>query len=128
MESKTFKYCLLRYVHSPVLEESVNVGIFFQFPNGEMFFKYPESFERINGLYEDFSEVQLKENLEAIRVKVKRLNENLTSSVSEISDIIRKDATVLQLSEIKKSLRDGDYRRTMDQYFDLYFAVYYQKK
>jgi len=130
MESKTFKYCLLQYMHSQVLREVVNIGIFFQFSDGVLFFKHPDSFERIKGLYEDFSEVQLKENLEAILFKVNRLNESPKQMPlsTKFSDVIRKDATVLQLSETKTSLRDGDYRRTMDQYFDLYFAVYYQTK
>ena len=128
MENNSFKYCILQYMHSQILCEVVNIGIFFQFPNGDMFFKHPKGFERVKGLYEDFDEEQLKRNLEALESKINGIiNRSVNRKDFKIADIIKKDATVLQLSDVHTALIYDEPTKIMNGYYNLYFGKHFEK-
>ena len=129
MKNNSFKYCILKYVHSPFLEESLNVGIFFQFPNGEFRFKCPDNFDRVKGAYNEFNDGQLREWMEAIKLKVAIINTSANRSDLSFEDIVRKDATVLQWGGVKISvLYSQDYKTIVDDYYSLYFAEHFNVK
>jgi len=130
--NKYFTYSILNYVHSPLLEEKVNVGILFHFPNGDIVFKHPKIFKRVSGLYDDFADWQLKANLTALQDKVNILiskkidlfgNGELENIISE--EILRTDATVLKFSEPKKTaLYSNNYKDIVQDFYNLYFLNY----
>jgi len=127
-----FSYCLLNYVHSQFLDEKLNVGILFYFKNSnKLSFKYPKNFKRLKELYGDFSEWQLKSHLEAIVERVQKLNNqpdsffHLPNGRLIVDEILKKDATVLQFSEIKHSINEApDSDSIINNYYNLYFSNY----
>jgi len=72
---KIYQYSILKYKHSALLEESVNVGILLFFVSDkELLFLYPSAFQRISNLYQDISISRLEKHLSAFNRKVKELN------------------------------------------------------
>jgi hypothetical protein len=56
-----FKYSLLKYNHSQVLNEELVLGILFYFPHKNQFdFIYPPKLTRIKKIYFNFSESLIK--------------------------------------------------------------------
>jgi hypothetical protein len=52
----TFSYCVLKYRHSILLNEILNVGLLFYFPNEKrIYFSYPSRLNRISHLYENIN-------------------------------------------------------------------------
>ena len=135
-----FTYTILRYIHSQVLGEVVNVGILFSFPNqGKVVFKYPESLTRLKGLYRRFSESQIRAYQRGFAEKAAALNAEWRSSspsafaksIREVTpqDFLVEDATALQFSETKEGFLPGDnLEYVVDQYFRLYFGEYVTEK
>ena len=135
--SNIFKYSVLTYNHSQLLNEKINVGIIFYFPNagGErLYFKYPKKLHRLKTFYTDFSEWQLKNYLVSIEAKTHKLNARFSSkglnlySDDDLVDIIhheyKDDATTLQFSEIKKGKLYSDIDSVITQFYNLYFSIY----
>ena len=135
-----FTYTILRYIHSQVLGEVVNVGILFSFPNqGKVVFKYPESLTRLKGLYCRFSESQIRAYQRGFAEKAAALNAKwksnapsaFTKSIWEVTpqDFLVEDATALQFSETKEGFLPGDQTDyIVSQYFELYFGEYADAK
>lgn len=127
-----FRFTILQYVHSSFLDERINVGVLFHFPNTDLFiFKYPEKFKRIKDLYGDFQEWQLKLNLKALDESVQNLNSEgqilttLRESPKSIIDILKTDETVLRFAETKIAvIEDGDPKAIANSYFSLYFSEF----
>lgn len=123
MNKLSFQYCLLKYVHSQLLGESVNIGIFFLFPDGKFYFKYPDNFARIKPLYEDFNEGQLKENLEILRDITFHLNQYGNPEKKDLTNLFREDATVLQTGKVQNCVMYSDNINDMvNGYYNLYFG------
>lgn len=136
--SNYFKYSILTYNHSQLLNEKINVGILFYFPNSQgekIFFKYPKKLNRLKAFYTDFSEWQLKSYLSAIEIKTNKLNLRYSNGSlnlhhdEELKDIIyneyiKDDATVLQFSDIKKGKLYDNIENVITQFYNLFFSIY----
>ena len=127
------KYQVLKYVHSQFLEEKVNVGIlFYAKETGLFYFRRPKNFKRINELYSDFEEWQLKNHLSAIEEKINLINSKKTELFSNdllkenyLEEILRTDGTVLQFSRPRLIIENLDnIEHLIRNYYDLYFSNY----
>lgn len=115
MKNKYYKYCTLRYKHSPFLGESINIGLLIYFSNtGKFSFKYSKNLSRIKYIYDNVPEKTIKEYLKQIDKKLKGLNiENDLFHNMEMDDlasflskyILSKDSSILQFSECKHTLQ-----------------------
>ncbi|MDX8554411.1 DUF3037 domain-containing protein [Tenacibaculum sp. 1B UA] len=118
MKALTYKYSILKYVHSAYLGESINIGVLLYFPNEDKFiFKYSKNLKRIKSSYELKSEKIIKHYLQQIERKVKKLSnsENFHPTFFEINleefisrNLLPNDETALQFSKSKLS-KTRDY-------------------
>lgn len=134
MNKQPFQYSLLRYRHSYLLSEELNVGILFFFPlERRLEFLYPNHLQRISGLYPDFSTHTLRKYLKAFEKQAGKLNRKHTdsSSLFETSDLeeliedyfLPKDATALLFTDVKKGTY-GNAGQILDFYREQYLSVY----
>lgn len=136
MSYPKFKYCLLRYVHSELLGEALNVGILFIFPDsGEIIFKYPTNFARVRGAYgSTFSQSVVNGVLKGIAKSVKGINslyqmpldlDFIDEGHSVIADrLLLRDATVLRFAEAKTAVVYSSVSKTVEDYYNLFFSHY----
>ena len=107
-----YKYSILKYKHSKLIDESINIGILFlDFSRNKIDFLYPDSLSRISGLYEDLSLVELRKYLRLFAEQTKRvqtsLNKDSLNLYSELNNIISdnyltNDSNSLVFSEVKE--------------------------
>jgi hypothetical protein len=107
--TKYFTYSLLQYHQSPVLQEAVNIGIVFHFPEfsrGEpaLFFVYGNS-QRLKPIYPDFDAGLFQALLKTIEKKVKKAanlfaEQNLAAGLKSFLDstILLEDESSFQFS------------------------------
>jgi hypothetical protein len=127
-----FVYHILNYVHSPLLDERINIGILYYFEKTDLFvFRYPEKYTRIKDIYSDFHEWQLKSSLRAIEENVWRLNNegailsSLRDNGKKVEDVLRTDSTTLQFSSEKSAISEHENIDFIcESYFKLYFTEY----
>lgn len=125
-------YYILNYFHSQFLGEKVNVGILFHSKNpSKIIFKYPKNFKRIRELYNDFTESQLKLNLNVIEERINYLNNNNSLFFNKdgeniIDELFRRDATTLLFSEGKRAIVDNNIELAIKDYYNLYFSNYHE--
>ena len=111
-----FKYAVLRYVHSQVLEESVNIGILVFFPEqGQVIFKTSE--QRLNALahlYPDFSTSHIQAYLDGFIKRAAVVTKEFNTTTKQAiegnlkrfiqTEFLPEDATVLQFSKVHTRL------------------------
>jgi len=105
------KYGLLRYVHSRVLQEQLNVGVIVNFvDNGNVRLFLPSDFSRLSNLYADFRSGFLKSYLKALQARTEKLNKDRFILFNEIdkdetflSRVLSPDDTSLEFSEIRSA-------------------------
>lgn len=129
-----FKYCLLKYVHSEILNEEITVGIIFLFKNKQkVYFKYPKSLKRLSGLYKDFSDWQLNAYLKAFEKKCLELNVQLNVYLSNgdiiglvNSELITKETSSLKFSNVFSNVLSShdDIETIVNRYSTLYLSEY----
>ncbi len=125
-------YYILNYFHSQFLGEKLNVGILFHSKNpSKIIFKHPKNFKRIRELYSDFTESQLKINLNVIEERINILNNKNSlffdkESSNIVSELFRQDATALVFSEGKRAIVDGNLELAIKDYYNLYFSNYHE--
>lgn len=134
MNKRPFQYSLLRYRHSYLLSEELNVGILFFFPQeSRVEFLCPKYLQRISGLYPDFSIHTLRNYLKAFEKQAKKLTQTFTdsSNLFETADLeelieeyfLTKDSTALLFTNVK----NGTYEntdQTLTFYYEQYLSVY----
>ncbi|MFO8000551.1 MAG: DUF3037 domain-containing protein [Marinilabilia sp.] len=141
MNEGVFKYSVLQFVPSQVLDERVNIGILFFFPEEhKMKFICPDSLHRIKALFHKVKENKIKIYLNFIKEKVHDLNDNQSlfySRFNEFDDllnfvdsqVLKADDSSLQFSETFQSLK---YTQDLDQivtdFKREYFSEYFQYK
>ena len=75
--NKIFRYTLLKYRPSSVLDEQVNIGILFIFSeDNKIFFSYPKSLTRLSALFPDVDLSDIKRYLSAIQLKTNKLSDD----------------------------------------------------
>lgn len=122
--TKPFLYSVLRYRPSYLLEEQINVGLLFVFPEEEeVIFLFPSKLARITQFYSAADLSILRKYLYAFRTKAKKA----TIEPSIFNNFIPKDANSFYLSEPKK----GTYilkEEILTYYENLYFKSYYENE
>ncbi|CAL2055944.1 DUF3037 domain-containing protein [Tenacibaculum sp. 190524A05c] len=113
MRSTTYKYSILKYIHSAFLGESINIGILLYFPEEDRFiFKYSKNLKRIKSSYELKSEKIIRHYLQQIERKIRKISQlnsnngfiferDLDEFISR--NILPNDETSLQFSKSKTS-------------------------
>lgn len=111
MKKDFYKYCVLKYKHSPFLDESINIGLLIFFSNvGKFSFSYSKNLSRIKGIYNNVPERTIKEYLKQIDKRLERLSLNNDVfhklEIDDLSSFISKyilplDGSVLQFSNFK---------------------------
>lgn len=140
MISETFRYSVLQYIPSQVLNERVNIGILVFFPGeGIVQFVYPESFSRLKGFFINFKETTIKAYLRQIEKNVNVINKKDTLFITNFMDkgslptfidqeILKADDSALQFSSIYESLLyHNDVQKIVLDLKNQYFSDYYTK-
>lgn len=122
MNTNLYTYCLLKYKHSPFLEESLNIGVLIYFYDSKRFvFKYSKTLNRVKCIYENVPEKTIKEytrQIDRILNDYQNAPENLfpldNHSLKYFlsHSVLPNDATVLQFSNYST-----DYLRGFEEEF-----------
>lgn len=132
--NKPFHYSILRYRHSYLLQEEVNVGLLFFFDTEKRVeFLYPKSLQRISALYHDFSVTLIKKYFRTFQRAAKQVqkefsNDNVALFDSNLKSYINNyflpdDASALYFTDLKT----GNYnniQETLTYYFDQFLSEY----
>lgn len=111
MKTDFYKYCILKYKHTPFLDESVNIGLLIFYSNiGKFSFIYSKNLSRIKYIYENVPERTIKEYLKQIdkRIKTFSLNDDVFHKleIEDLQSFVSKyllplDGSVLQFTNCK---------------------------
>ncbi|CAM2861275.1 Protein of unknown function [Flavobacterium frigoris] len=115
MKTDFYKYCILKYKHSPFLDESVNIGLLIFYSNtGKFSFNYSKNLSRIKYIYDNVPERTIKEYLKQIEKRIKNfsLNDDVFHKleIDDLSSFVSKyllpaDGSVLQFSNYKNDFQ-----------------------
>lgn len=117
MKTNFYTYCILKYKHSPYLDESINIGVLIYFNDTQRFlFKYSKTLNRVKSIYNNVPEKTIKEYIRQIDRHLK-IYQNSFDNIFPLNDlnlktflsryILPNDSSVLQFSHFKtESLRD----------------------
>ncbi|MBI3133675.1 MAG: DUF3037 domain-containing protein [Bacteroidetes bacterium] len=128
--SKSVSYSILKYTHSKLLGEELNVGILFVFPESrKVAFVYPRSLIRIRRTYPSVSVDLLKSYLTAFRRKAETLGAHIDQYVFNYDELISEqflvtDGSSLQFTPFNHALLIGDIENTTTHYYKLYLSNY----
>lgn len=127
----------MRYHHSDVLMEAINVGLLFYFKaTDSLHFAYPKSIQRLKNLYEDeLSENLLISSLKHIQDQCKKFNQERfkigvqaplfpTDFKVERDKIVPVDATVLRFGEICTAVQYAAESKIINDYSNIYLKYY----
>ena len=127
--NKIFKYCLLKYRPSSVLDEQVNIGILFIFADdSKIQFSFPKSLSRLSALYPDIDLHDIKRYLSAFQARANKLSDkNLflkaTSDNLIDNEFMLADANSFFFSDFKVGVYesiDSIVKHFTNQYFAYY--------
>lgn len=128
---KIFRYSLLKYRPSAVLDEQVNVGILFIFlGDNKVTFLFPQSLNRLNALYPDIDLQDTKQYLYAIQEKANQLARKDLAVETAADNFIDKafflaDANSFFFSEFKAGIYETNSIDKIIQHFSQqYFKAY----
>jgi len=140
MISGTFKYSVLQYVPSQVLNERVNIGIVLFFTErGEVRFIYPKYLARLKSLFHKVQEKKIRLYLDQTEKRVKALNKQDILFVIDFRnsddlvkfldlEILKADDSALQFTKIYESLLySSDFNKIVTDLNVEYFSEYNQK-
>ena len=138
--TKTFSYSVLKYRHSIFLNEILNVGLLFYFPNEKrIHFSFPNKLNRISHLYKNLN-ISIIKTVHSIFVNQcyilnREFDFNSTGLFQDVLDIERpfkniindaflvEDASALYFEEIKTGIY-SDYKEIISYYEEGYFSCY----
>ncbi len=138
--NSTFQYSLLKYRHSQLGDEVINVGILFAFiTQGQFLFMYPKKISRLKWIYSNFPESLVKGHLSGFENHAKKLSrqtnfEQFELSINNIDSFIQReflvnDSSALQFSPAKSAvLFNSNLNKTAEEYFSLYFCHFLTSK
>ncbi|WP_338374895.1 DUF3037 domain-containing protein [uncultured Flavobacterium sp.] len=117
MKTNFYTYCILKYKHSPYLDESINIGVLIYFADTKRFsFKYSKNLSRVKCIYDNVPEKTIKEYIRQIDKHLK-IHQEVTNNLFPLNDlnlknflssyILPNDGTVLQFSHFKTDLLRG---------------------
>lgn len=128
-----FSYCFIRYSHSVMLDEAINVGMVFLFPEQRrVVTKFPKKFKGLDCLYTGFDETMVKQYFDLIQDKLEQFDGTDRSFVDKFSlssvrdyiynNIIVDDESSIQISEIKSAVL---YSQNVDKISEEIFTSYF---
>lgn len=131
MKNNFYTYCLLKYKHSPFLDESVNVGVLIYFGNSQTFsFKYSKNLSRIKSIYNNVPEKTIKEYLRQIHSRLLKFQSS-DKDIFPLNDlnlrdflnlnVLPIDAAVLQFTSFRTDVQEIDESIIEDIIFEQYF-------
>ena len=124
--TKVIKYSLLKYVHSQILGEELNIGIVLYFQEQKkLVFRYPHRIVKFRSIYRTFSEPTIRTYLKSFEEKAQSIEKSdLGDNLDKILNryFLIKESSPLQFTESKSVIQYcDDWERVSDQYFRLYF-------
>lgn len=128
--TNSISYSLLKYTHSKLLGEELNVGILFVFPEQKQVeFIFPHSIARIKKAYPAVSIDLIKSYLSSFKKKAEKLGRNLDQYIFNYNELITEqflvtDGSSLQFTSFNHALTIGDIEKTKAYYFNLYLSYY----
>lgn len=131
MKDNFYTYCLLKYKHSPFLDESVNVGVLIYFGNSQTFsFKYSKNLSRIKSIYNNVPEKTIKEYLRQIHSRLLKFQSS-DKDIFPLNDlnlrdflnlnVLPIDASVLQFTSFRTDVLEIDESIIKEIIFEQYF-------
>lgn len=129
MNRKPFKYAVLKYRPSYLLDEQVNVGILIVFPEDHLVeFLYPQHLQRLTHLFPDAELAFVRRYLIGFKNRAAQLSKKNLFVAAEKDNLITdeflvQDATALFFTEWKS----GSYRSPADllrHFSQTYFSLY----
>jgi Protein of unknown function (DUF3037) len=115
MNPNFYKYCILKYKHTPFLDESINIGLLVYFSCERKFsFTYSKNLSRIKNIYNDVPEKTIREYLKQIDRVVQKFTfkedffqgieiNNFTDFISK--NLLTVDSSVLSFSNCRTELQ-----------------------
>lgn len=127
MNKKVFQYSLLQYKHSLTLNEAVNVGILFYFPEDLAIHFVPGALNRVKAIYDETDNAVLTHLLKVIDKKIKDQSdlfraENFKPNLKKHihSTVLNEDSTVLQFADPVIAVNTfKTYQQAIDEYTKL---------
>jgi hypothetical protein len=136
MSKEIYTYGLLRYEHSQILGEVLNIGIIVYFPTQKKLeFIYPAKLIRLRFAYPNVPEKTIKGYFRYFKKRVEELNLNpeifsdydLSKSLKEFieREFLPSDSSALQFGNYRTSvLYTPDLEHIKNQLYNLYFSVF----
>lgn len=131
MKNEFYTYCLLKYKHSPFLDESLNIGVLIYFSESKRFsFKFSKNLSRVKNIYDNVPEKTLREYLRQISDRLKKFQFSqkdffpLTdTNLKEFlhNNILPIDSGVIQFTSFKTELQNLDEFVIEEILFEQYF-------
>jgi Protein of unknown function (DUF3037) len=124
---KEFLYSILQYRHSVLINEAINLGILFLFPNDKVSYFEIGDISRVKKAYPDFDSVLIEKILNNIKSKVVKEHAGLFNPYDLFTDLnvfkdslLRKDDSSLYFLPIKTSVYPFDKTsKIVEQYSKL---------
>jgi len=121
---KIFSYSVLRFRPSYLLEEQINVGLLFVFPETQqVIFLYPNDLQRVQLFYKKADLLMLEKYLESFKEKAISLSGASFDEKDIHRNFIPLDANSLYFSP-HKSGHYSDINTILDYYKKQYFSEY----
>ncbi len=127
--TKKFQYCVLKYRPSYLLDERVNIGLLFLFPDdAQIRFAFPPTLSRLSSLYPDIDLTLIRQYLKHFEQRSNELvQKNLFLAVENTalvaSEFLIPDANALFFSNFKVG-KYTDLNDIIKYYSNIYFTVY----
>ncbi len=128
---KIFKFSLLKYRPSYLLDEQINVGVLFLFiEDNKSIFHFPKNLERLSALYPDVDIKDVTLSLLEFEEKANKLTQNNTLKAVNLNTLIEKefliaDANCFFFSDFKTGIYESS-EKIVVHFLRKYFAVYEQ--
>jgi hypothetical protein len=128
---KIFKFSLLKYRPSYLLDEQVNVAILFLFlEDNKVFFCFPNNLERLSALYPDVDIKDITLSLHEFGKKASKLTSKHTLKATNLDTLIEKefliaDANCFFFSGFKTGMYESP-EKIVEHFMRKYFAAYEQ--
>lgn len=111
------KYSILKYNHSPILNEHIAVGIIFLNPKKQkVHFSFPKTLKRLNSFYQNFDEHVVGTFLRSFQTTATEISQQINNDVVDgsIENLIHnffliKNSSSLQFDKPKSVILDDDF-------------------
>jgi hypothetical protein len=129
---KRFSYSILQYKHSLLLNEALNVGILFSFPDDSVVHFEVGNLTRLRAAYPSFDTTNVTKAITRIKTRIHSEYTGLFHPFNAFGNddrfrnhILRQDDTSLQFTDFRKSTYPfDDFQKIIDEYSKLLLPKY----